>query len=304
MSNRNWTSEEHAQLALLYPNRSVTIQEIAVTLNRTVNAVHVKAKKLGISRPLCYAERTAVCKQCGQRFDVRKGEAAKDATYCGRKCGYDAVRGIDTDIFSLRTPDVAYWAGFLMADGCVVEAGGSCSIRVSLSDNDAVHLETFKSFLGTNNTIGFRRSSASISVGSREMASDLVWWGVVPRKTYVGLIPDHIRGETLQHYLRGLVDGDGGLYIRPRGKNGAFWKLALTNNDAVVSKFANVLSTLEIPYHRHIACTNAEGHSTHTISVQSKPHLQSLLKWLHYDGDGPALPRKAEAARTIISTPL
>lgn len=266
MGGRPWNDEDVERLKLLYPDHTRTIAQIARELGRTVHSVIHARDRLGIWR--------------------------------GRESR------VDESSFSTETPETAYWAGFLMADGSV--GSNNPSVSLTLSSKDEAHIERFRSFVKGTNPIRHPREGAStFSIHSPTMVSDLSRWGVVPRKTYVGRIPGDIPDHLLPHYLRGLFDGDGGIYIRnyTRGKyRGVLWVVSLTNNDAVVSAVQDTLSVIGITTNRFVAKKSpVSNHTTYSISVSEKTNVKKLLEWLSYE-DGLSLPRKAEVAKTILGS--
>ena len=85
--------------------------------------------------------------------------------------------------FSELTPEATYWVGFLMADGCI---GTNGSIRISLKTTDRGHLDKFMAFVGTERPIYPSGSTCvQLHLSSRQICSDLIELGVIPRKSYV-----------------------------------------------------------------------------------------------------------------------
>ena len=209
-------------------------------------------------------------------------------------------------IFAERTPATAYWAGFLMADGNVYPRPDSGSYRISmtLKSEDADHLMAFKSFVGTENEIRHlsRQDGVAISFDSRIMGGDLEWWGVVPRKTYVGRIPDHIPADLMPHFMRGLIDGDGSVKVGyTQGKEK--WNVELTNNLPVITAAKSVFAEIGVTARSILKRRNEEnGHETHFMYIGGKVNVQRALGWLAYESDLPALHRKRETAIRLIET--
>lgn len=114
----------------------------------------------------------------------------------------------------------AYWAGFLMADGCVSTNGGRGGRHVilALSEVDRGHVEAFRAFLGSDHVIqeipgracptGVSKPCCRLDVVSDRLASDLARYGIVPRKSKTA---EAIGLEDNRHFWRGVVDGDGNL---------------------------------------------------------------------------------------------
>ena len=189
-----------------------------------------------------------------------------------------------------------------MADGNVYYDKGSPVISVGLSPKDKDHLEKLRGFIGCTNPINTRKPTAvSLSFHSQRVADDLSRWGVVPRKTYVGQLPDDIPDGLLSHYLRGLIDGDGSIFITKKTAGCTLWRLSLTNNAAVVNRVHSIFEDLGFHCYKYLVRVGKTGHETYTLAVQRKAQVPRLLQWLGYAEDGPSLDRKAATARTILS---
>ena len=257
-----WTNDDKARLWTLWPDLTLTVEQIAEALGKTLASIYQTASKLGISRGNCL-------------------------TY-------------DRETFSRHTPATAYWAGFLLADGCVQEY----TIRLALSEKDSEHVESFRNFIKCSAPLRYYHPTSSVylTVSSKTMATELARWGVIPNKTYVGTIPDTIPDELLPHYIRGLIDGDGGIYIRPQSIAGISWKIGLSNNRQVVSRVKDIIRNGVGCDAKTYDTDRGTGHIGATLSINRKPDVRKTLEWLDYAGDGPALPRKRAKAIEILST--
>lgn len=131
------------------------------------------------------------------------------------------VYRINDAAFSVITDEAAYWVGFLMADGCVVAPYGHtglthAQISLQLHRDDEEHIAKWRQFLQTDYSVSYservgRRTGhitpvAGLSVRSRQIASDLAKYGVVPQKSITAQVH---RLEHSPHFWRGVVDGDG-----------------------------------------------------------------------------------------------
>ena len=250
------------------------------------------------------ARRTYVCSQCGRTFeDTTSRSVHRNNHYCGRECyGASRRKPLDEQFFSNVTPEVAYWAGFLMADGSVSDAG---VVSLALQARDENHLLAFRDSVRSGHSVvessprspqGKVLSARSIAFRSVTMAEDLsTKWGVVPRKTYVGSIPtDMIPDDLLPHYLRGLFDGDGGIYG---------WTIRLTSNHQVIDQVAEIFrTTLQVESKVEMVWKNDEnGHETYSLSVNNQRDTKVVTIFL-YGPSGPTLARKAMLANAIIQS--
>lgn len=152
---------------------------------------------------------------------------------------------INESVFDSITDDSAYWAGFLMADGCVsdTQAQSSHRIIIGLSRVDILHLEKFKNFLNTtypvsNYTNNHSSLCCKISVQSNHIAMALKDLGVTPRKS---LNAKALCGlEKNRHFWRGAVDGDGSIFLAA----GSLPTLSFCGSRHLVEQFADFCRTL------------------------------------------------------------
>ena len=119
--------------------------------------------------------------------------------------------------FARPTAGSLYWAGFLMADGSIVERSGEIGIQCGLAAKDRKHIDALAEFVGRGEAIyrrPYRKEHGSLfawRVYSDRIADDLARWGIVPGKGRIdGTAP---KGEALDSadFWRGVIDGDGSL---------------------------------------------------------------------------------------------
>lgn len=118
----------------------------------------------------------------------------------------------------------AYWLGFLLADGCIVETIKNGKVKgmvleLSLCEKDLNHIKTFCNAIGLDETAikkkivtlnGSKIPVYRVSVCSTEICRDLIAKGVTPRKSYTASISDEFtKSKFLRHIVRGIFDGDG-----------------------------------------------------------------------------------------------
>jgi hypothetical protein len=113
--------------------------------------------------------------------------------------------------FSEYTPESCYWAGFLMADGCV--RADRATVALKLSSVDIDHLHKFKNSIGYQGEVfeheQHGRGYCVISINGRWWIDDLRNnFGIVPRKTFIASFPN-IPNNMKYHFIRGVFDGDG-----------------------------------------------------------------------------------------------
>lgn len=138
------------------------------------------------------------------------------------RCTQD--RKLNESIFEvIDTEEKAYWLGFLYADGCV--GNKSNEIYLALQSKDYKHLEKFKTFMESSNTIrskkvklnGKEYKSYSFSFCSEKVKNDLIRLGCVPNKSLILNFPSEtqVPSYLVKHFMRGYIDGDGSIINTP-----------------------------------------------------------------------------------------
>lgn len=145
------------------------------------------------------------------------------------------------------TEEKAYWLGFMYADGFIQSKRplNSRKIGISLTESDGKHLEKFKKALNYTGPIKIYNPSpkycykgtkpyARILIASDKLALDLIKLGCVENKTTILKYPteEQVPFELQKHFIRGYIDGDGSLMIKPKN---TYYEFAI-----------NITGTLEV----------------------------------------------------------
>lgn len=112
-----------------------------------------------------------------------------------------------------NSPEVAYWGGFLMADGSINVNGKMQTMIIVVGQKDLQHLYCLMDSIGLSRDALYTRKEGHVGFNIQHpfLEDSLKRWGVVPRKTYNFREPD-VPDELLPHFLRGWCDGDGMVY--------------------------------------------------------------------------------------------
>lgn len=105
----------------------------------------------------------------------------------------------------------AYFLGYIMADGNVSINNNQYSLKFHISVQDKEIVDKFLEVINSSNKATIREESQSyyVSLTSVHMCKKLMELGVVPRKTGIEGISKDIPQNLINHYLRGVFDGDG-----------------------------------------------------------------------------------------------
>ena len=123
---------------------------------------------------------------------------------------------IISDYFSnIDTEEKAYFLGLLLTDDSV----RNNNIRLQLKRSDEYMIKRFRDCLNSDVVIQQDqregKECSEVEINCPQIIQDLKKYNIVPNKTYlitdinIDLIPNHLQ----KHYLRGLIDGDGTIYI-------------------------------------------------------------------------------------------
>jgi len=206
------------------------------------------------------------------------------------------VLSINHSAFDTITDEAAYWIGFLFADGSVIlPQRGSAIVQLRLSEVDRNQLVKFREFLGSTHAIstsppgnfgGYKsRASARISVISERLGSRLLDLG-----RYAGPIAQDLVASP--HFWRGVVDGDGSIYIAKTG----YAVFEVVGERRVLDALVRFLME------RSLAGRMTVRPAKSIYIVGTAGHLAGRIVEELYGDGATALDRKAAAAHAIIES--
>lgn len=123
----------------------------------------------------------------------------------------------DVGFFSTYRPDSVYWAGFILADGCL--RSDRATLHIKLASRDRGHLAKFARVLGLpESTVKDRSTYSHVDVNGTWFPKDLErQFGITPRKTWTVHFPEQVPEKLQHHLVRGVFDGDGCISRLPGG---------------------------------------------------------------------------------------
>lgn len=143
---------------------------------------------------------------------------------------------VDDNYFNIiDNQDKAYIMGFLYADGCNYEDQGL--IKIDLQQDDEELLIKIKNKLQFDGELKYYKQSDKyfsntdkyykckdqviLIFRSHNISKQLALKGCISNKTYILKFPDSniVPNDLVRHFIRGYMDGDGGLYYWVDNKN-------------------------------------------------------------------------------------
>lgn len=154
---------------------------------------------------------------------------------------------LNESAFDTITEESAYWAGFLMADGCISDTDRSTpKVSVRLAVKDRVHLEAFRDFLGSKHAIvpvKRKHPAVDFRFRSARIVDALASLGILPRKTHAARFLGGL--EYNRHAWRGVIDGDGSLGLHGMGRKRLVRPmLSLAGSEPLMRQFIDFARTV------------------------------------------------------------
>ena len=127
----------------------------------------------------------------------------------------------NTDFFADKSLEACFYAGFISADGCIVEnkKTGSKSLTVELKSTDRDFLEGFADALGASVSKEYERThrkvkreykSVRVRITNKKIIEDLEdIYNITARKSFTNIPPVNLNRQQKLAFIAGYIDGDG-----------------------------------------------------------------------------------------------
>ncbi len=197
----------------------------------------------------------------------------------------------------ILTEAVAYWLGFIAADGYISNLSTQHVLRISLSSLDRDHLQKFLNDIDGNYPIHDRTLSnkkknknykdshvSTISISNKKIVSDLVKYGLFQNKSLVLKFIENIPEHLLHHFCRGYVDGDGGFYCyeaynNKNNKSYKYYSFENTSSWDFNNRFQEILiEKCNLNKTKHAVTGNAC-----TMRYMGREQVGRIFNWLYKD---------------------
>lgn len=210
------------------------------------------------------------CIQCKNWF--KRYGRTREYKFCSQKCFNDfrAARTTNQDFFcNLKTPEQAYWLGFIYADGSITKPDRKQkSLTIALAWKDHEHLRKFAKIFGAN-VHKYKKDNgfcAQCRITCKQIWESLISLGIKSRKKYhqIDSVWENVPDSLISHFVRGIFDGDGCIsYNRKIHSN---FSVSFTGSDMLLRKIAKWISnqcevSLPTPFKRKNANVYALGWS-------------------------------------------
>jgi len=238
MAQYRWTEREIADLVRLYPDKSISLAQLAQYFGRRKGTIKQQARRLGLRRPNrewskqdiadlihMYTDEDIFREQMIDHFDCTwRIICHKAASLKLRRPHPNTCRIVRDYFHTIDSDEKAYWLGFIAADGTVDDRPRRYSLTIDLQPRDLHWLQRLRDTIAPGSTITQHgERSFSFTIGSKELVTDIVRLGIKPRKSY-NLTWPAVPEQFAIAFLLGYFDGDGSFTPRA-GRGGYQWLL-------------------------------------------------------------------------------
>lgn len=210
----------------------------------------------------------------------------------------------DTYFDTIDTEEKAYYLGIILADGCIYEKHDKQStLSLGLTISDGYIVDRLAKILGRNSYTCHHKNhvngSREVRVGSEHICNTLREYGITPRKstdTHEAKIFNHIPDSLMNHFIRGVIDGDGSIGIYDNNGH-----TTLAARIFICGNFNDMRSITDI-FHR-IGCRMrpVTKHSNiYSVKWSAKLDVIKIIHYL-YDNSTIYLDRKYRKAMDILA---
>jgi hypothetical protein len=186
---------------------------------------------------------------------------------------------------NIITEDLAYWVGFIVADGCIWKEHG-WRFDMNLKMEDREHLQKFLNYLHSDHPIYTRanKCTACVRINSNELVEFLQKFGIHPAKSYTTYADDRLANN--RHFWRGVFDGDGHVGFR----NG-YPRIKLVGSQTICEQFQQFCAPILDSY-------SVKDHTTYAVLEGYGIKAEKVISTL-YNNANIVLERKAMLAGRV-----
>lgn len=199
----------------------------------------------------------------------------------------------------IDTEEKAYFLGLIYSDGCLYKN----ILSVSLVKDDSHILERFLFFLESESKLydipprkKTHQPQKKLMISNSKLREDLILLGVTEKKSLNLKFPteDQVPKKFLNHFIRGVFDGDGSIFSYDRKiNNKTYTEIGLS----IISSNEFIIGLKDTVGYGNVYVTNNGKNSF--ISFKKKNEIENMVDYL-YDNSTIFLKRKREKTKEIL----
>lgn len=206
----------------------------------------------------------------------------------------NSIHKKNNDYFkNIDTENKAYILGFISADGHISTKKGNKYLSIELQKRDKKILQFIKKEIQYSGKIGTtyhnNKEYCRLKIYGEKLVNNILDKGLDNQKTYNLTFPLCIPANLIRHYIRGLFDGDGCIYIGKRKKTNGESKdrrmitlvSTRTMND-FISQYMNNKFDIQFKARHSNTKKNTE---ISIIFLEKYDHIKIFLDYLYQDSN-------------------
>lgn len=181
---------------------------------------------------------------------------------------------------NINIKEKAYWLGFIYADGCIVN--NSYKFTIDLKKNDENHLLKLSKIFNKELSYPKNRSTTvRLTISKKQLYIDLVNCGIKTNKSYSHNtdVLDFIPSNLINHFVRGVFDGDGHIGSK-KNKNELHFNI-LGIEEFIIKLQSLMLSNIQDLSSGKIYLDK----SIFRLEYNGRNDIMLLFNWLYKDSD-------------------
>lgn len=205
---------------------------------------------------------------------------------------------VNDSYFSTQNSKMAYFLGFLMADGNVAKENNR--VQVCLSEQDSNFLEMFYNEIGGSPVAHYSYHDGKQQICRWEcinskIKKDLISYDVIPNKTGYAKIPEKLNKQFYPDFIRGYFDGDGSIWVEK--KSGAVGFGIVSHNPEILEQIIAYFEENGIP---KVRINIDNRHGTNYYFKYRKKSSKLIYNLLYYNKECLCMKRKFDKFTEII----
>lgn len=178
---------------------------------------------------------------------------------------------------NIDTEEKAYFLGLMWSDGNICK--NTLKISLKANDSEIKLLEKLSYLFYGDSRIKINGNFCILDIYSKKLFNRMIELGCMPNKTFLLTYPNWLNPNLDKHFIRGLWDGDGTIYINKKKKK--FYCSYIGTKElleVILLKFKEKFAIETHCYH-----AGNEGKNTYGFSFSSYSDVKLICDWLYKD---------------------
>lgn len=192
----------------------------------------------------------------------------------------------------IDTQEKAYVLGLLYSDGS--NNPNKSTVSISFQEEDRDLLEQVRLLIGSDkpleyldyskkDTFGYKyKNQYRLLVFSKHICNSLSELGVVKNKSLKATFPTFLEKSLIPHFIRGVYDGDGSVYMQCKNENNHAVSVTITATDSFCIVMKEIVEA-ELGIKCHVYDASCHNGITKVFTLSGRNVSKKFLDWIYQD---------------------